>query len=49
VIRLLKRPFTPVPGRVFDAAELAARLDPIVHGGKCDGNVCPSALDGLWP
>jgi hypothetical protein len=49
VIRLLKRPFALVPGKVFDAGQLTTRLDPIVHGAKCDGNVCPHALDGLWP
>ncbi len=41
-IRLLKRPFTPVPGKVFDADALITALDPYVNGRKCYlGNVCP--------
>jgi hypothetical protein len=41
-IRLLRRPFTPDPPNVFDAASLKAALDPYVNGEKCEqGNVCP--------
>jgi hypothetical protein len=41
-VRLLKRPFEPVAGRIFDAAKLKAALEPYVNGEKCsDGNVCP--------
>jgi hypothetical protein len=41
-IRLLKQPFVPMPGQVFDAHTLQERLKPIVFGPKCtDNNVCP--------
>ena len=41
-IRLLKLPFDPVPGKVFNAAQLRSELDQFVHGNKCGiGNVCP--------
>lgn len=43
-IRLLKKPFSPVPPKVFDAAVLKASLEPHVMGQKCDkDNVCPHA------
>lgn len=43
-IQLLKLPFQSVPGKVFNAADLKAQLDPLVTGPKCDkGNVCPHA------
>jgi hypothetical protein len=49
-IRLLKRPFTPEPGRVFDAAKLQAFLAPYVTGPKCGGdNVCPHVHRYLFP
>lgn len=48
-IRLLKKPFRPNPGRVFDAAALKAYLDPYVSGPKCDGNVCPHVHSYLYP
>jgi hypothetical protein len=38
-IRLLNAPFTPVPGKVFDAAALKAILEPLVTK-LCNGNVC---------
>src|SRR6185295_14583278 len=40
IIRLLKAPFTPVPGKVFDAAALKAILEPLVTN-LCKGTVCP--------
>lgn len=41
-IRLLSKPFTPMPGKLFDAAALKRQLDPLVNGPKCgQGNVCP--------
>jgi hypothetical protein len=41
-IRLLKKPFNLVPGKVFDAYALKVQLDPIVTGTKCaKDNVCP--------
>ena len=40
-IRLINLPFTPVPGKVFDAAALKALLEPLVTVPKCKGNVCP--------
>jgi hypothetical protein len=49
-IRLLKSPFTPQPGRVFDAANLQAFLGPYVTGAKCGGdNVCPHVHRYLYP
>jgi hypothetical protein len=48
-IRLLRKPFTPVPGRSFDAAALRETLDPIVNGKKCSGNVCPHVHRYLYP
>jgi len=49
-IRLLKRPFTPAPPRVFDAAALKTVLEPHVNGPKCKlGNVCPHPHDYLKP
>ncbi len=41
-IRLLKKPFDPVPGSIYDAAELKQILEKYVAGEKCSrGNVCP--------
>lgn len=49
-IRLVKRPSTPAPPKLFDAAALKAALDPVVLGQKCDGgNVCPHAHQYLHP
>ena len=48
-IRLLRKPFTPVPGRSFDATDLKATLDPMVNGKKCNGNVCPHVHRYLYP
>jgi hypothetical protein len=48
-IRLLKKPFTPIPGRLFDAAALKALLGPYVLGPKCNGNVCPHVHSYLFP
>jgi hypothetical protein len=49
-IRLLKRPFTAAPPKIFDAAALKAALDPIVNGKSCDlGNVCPHPHTYLNP
>lgn len=48
-IGLLKKPFKPDPGRVFDARALKAFLDPYVNGPKCDGNVCPHTHSYLYP
>jgi hypothetical protein len=43
-IRLLKKPFTPLPPKVFDAGVLKTALEPHVTGQKCDkDNVCPHA------
>lgn len=47
-IRLLKKPFTKRPPRVFDAAELKATLEPRVKT-LCDGNVCPHVHLYLMP
>jgi hypothetical protein len=47
-IRLLRRPFTPIAGKAFDATRLKAALAPYVLGQKCaGGNVCPHAHDYL--
>jgi hypothetical protein len=49
-IRLLKRPFTPAPPKIFDAAALKNTLEPLVQGQKCDdGNVCPHVHHYLYP
>jgi hypothetical protein len=48
-IRLLKKPFTPVPGAVFDAAALRAQLGSAVEGPKCGGNICPYVHTYLYP
>ena len=49
-IRLLKEPFDPVPGKVFNAAALENVLEPYVNGEKCRlGNVCAHAHDYLYP
>lgn len=41
-IRMIKKPFTPVASKVFEAMALKAALEPYVTGKKCDrGNVCP--------
>jgi len=47
-IELLKKPFTPVPGRSFEAAPLKALLEPYVTGPKCGGNVCPHVHSYLY-
>lgn len=45
-IRLLKRPFQTQAGKIFDAAKLKVRLDPVINGPKCSlGNVCPHPHD----
>jgi hypothetical protein len=49
-IRLLKKPFTAVAPKSFDAAALKAALEPIVKGKLCDsGNVCPHEHAYLRP
>ena len=49
-IRLLKKPFSSRPPRVFDALALKAALEPYVNGKKCEnGNVCPHTHDYLDP
>ena len=48
-IEMLHKPFTPVPGRSFDAAALKAQLEPLVTSHKCGGNVCPYVHTYLFP
>ena len=49
-IRLVKKPLSGQPPKVFDAAALRAALEPYVKGKKCDnGNVCPHSHDFLTP
>lgn len=49
-IHMLKTPFTPIGGKVFDAAATKALLEPLVKGEKCDkGNVCPHNTAYLRP
>ena len=48
-IRMLRKPFTPVLGRSFDAAALKATLEPYVMGTKCNGNVCPHVHSYVYP
>jgi hypothetical protein len=48
-IALLRKPITPRPPVVFDAAALEARLAPIVKLGLCEGNVCPHVHSYLMP
>lgn len=47
-IRMLKRPFTAVPGRIFQAGALKAALGGYVTGKKCGGNVCPHVHSYLY-
>jgi hypothetical protein len=48
-IRLLRKPFEPVPARRFDAAELKNFLAPYVAGKKCGSNVCAHVHRYLYP
>jgi hypothetical protein len=48
-IALLRKPITPRPPAVFDAAVLKARLEPLVKGAHCQGNVCPHVHSYLMP
>jgi hypothetical protein len=48
-IKLIRKPYTTVPGKVFDAAALKAALEPLVKGAKCNGNVCPHVHRYLYP
>jgi hypothetical protein len=54
-IRLLRKPFNPIPPKVFDAGMLKGTLDRYVKGEKCSGdggttgNVCPHVHDYLFP
>lgn len=48
-VRMLRKPLSPDPGRIFDARVLKARLEPYVVGTKCGGNVCPHVHDYLYP
>lgn len=49
-IRLLHKPFKANPPRVFDAAQLKAKLAPIVNEkALCGGNVCPHLHSYLMP
>ena len=49
-IRVLKKPFSPMPPKVFDASALKQALEPYVNGKKCNGgNVCPHAHYYLYP
>jgi hypothetical protein len=47
-ITLLKKPVTANPPRVFDAAALRTRLEPVVKS-LCGSNVCPHFHDYLMP
>ena len=42
-IHFIRRPFTPVLAKVFDASQLEATLRPLVKGKLCGGNVCAHA------
>ena len=46
-VRMLKKPFTANPPKVFDAAALKAALEPYVNGKKYGGNICPHSHDYL--
>ena len=48
-IMLFKKPFISKPPVVFDAGALKARLEPLVKGGLCEGNVCPHVHSYLMP
>jgi len=48
-IKLLKKPFVARPPRIFDAAVLKAKLEPLVKGELCEGNVCPHVHTYLMP
>jgi hypothetical protein len=49
-IRLVKKPFSGQPPKVFDAASLKATLEPFVNGKKCDNeNICPHDYGYLRP
>jgi hypothetical protein len=40
-IRMLQKPFSVSPPKMFDAAALKQTLEPFVKGELCSGNVCP--------
>ena len=46
-IKLVRRPFTAEPPKIFDAMALRSTLEPYVTGKKCAGNVCPHTHDYL--
>jgi hypothetical protein len=46
---LIKKPFMSKPPTVFDAVALKAKLEPLVKGGLCEGNVCPHVHTYLMP
>lgn len=48
-IRMLKGPIKQKPPHIFDAANLKSRLEPLVKGKLCDGNVCPHFHGYLLP
>ena len=49
-IRLVKKPLSGQPPKVFDAASLKTTLEPFVNGKKCDNeNVCPHDYSYLSP
>lgn len=41
-IRLIRKPFTQYPPKVFNASEIKIMLEPLINGKRCDnGNICP--------
>jgi hypothetical protein len=49
-IRMLHKPFTARPPKVFDATTLKAKLAPLVNAKQlCGGNVCPHLHSYLMP
>jgi hypothetical protein len=49
-IKLVKKPFSGQPPKVFDAATLKAALEPYVMGKRCEkGNVCAHERSYLRP
>ena len=49
-VRLIRKPLSGQPPRIFDAAYIKATLEPYVNGKKCEkDNVCPHDHNYLKP
>jgi hypothetical protein len=48
-VHFLPPPVESAPPKIFNAKALLARLDPLIKGEKCAGNICPHVHDYLLP